>query len=192
MSAYYRDDRGPYARERSPSRDRTPAFLRNVHRPDAGPMVLRQRDVETASHPHPHAAPAATYIERRRSSPSPSRGRSVSRVRTRHVRRDSSESSASSGYFSDELSMPARRGAVGRPRSVSPGWKETIRARFRRESPSPSPSPQPQPEPQVMRGPTLEREVITHYTDIDHGTFPGTPCAGTSPRPRGIPREPRY
>ena len=71
MSAYYRDDRGPYVRERSPSRDRTPTFLRNVHRPDAGPMVLRQRDVETASHPHP----APTYIERRRSSPSPSRGR---------------------------------------------------------------------------------------------------------------------
>lgn len=167
MSAYYRDDRGPYVRERSPSRDRTPTFLRNVHRPDAGPMVLRQRDVETASHPHP----APTYIERRRSSPSPSRGRSVSRVRTRLVRRESSESSASSSCFSGELSAPPRRGVVARPRSVSPGWRETVRARFRRESPSPSPSPspQPQPQPQVVRGPTVEREVITHYTDVDHG-----------------------
>lgn len=44
-----------------------------------------------------------------------------------------------------------------------------MRAKFKRESPSRSPSPQPPPQPQVVKGPTIEREVITHYTDIDHG-----------------------
>lgn len=60
-----------------------------------------------------------------------------------------------------------------RRRSPSPVVREHIRTRIvereKEREPSPSPSPPPPPPPPVIRGPTLEREVITHYTDIDHG-----------------------
>lgn len=165
MAGYYRDER-PFIRERdrSPSRDRTPAFLRDVRRPEAGPMVLRQRDVETTTRAHPRS-PSPVFIERH-VEPEPSRGRSVSRVRSRIVQRDSSESSMSSSSYSSSDSPVQRRPVFRRPRSVSPGWRETIRARIRRESPSPSPPPPPPPPPQPQ---VIEREVITHYRDIDHG-----------------------
>ncbi|KAF5708851.1 hypothetical protein FGLOB1_6220 [Fusarium globosum] len=39
----------------------------------------------------------------------------------------------------------------------------------RRESGIPPP---PFPPSQILRGPTIEREVITHYRDIDHGALP--------------------
>ena len=162
-------------RDRSTSRERTPAFLRDVRRPEAGPMVLRQREVETATRPH-YRSPSPVYVERRevvrRPSPDQQRGRSVSRVRSRIARRDESESSLSTSSFSSSESPVQRRPVFRRPRSVSPGWRETVRARIRRESPSRSPSPQPQP--QVVKGPTVEREVITHYRDIDHGEC--APC----------------
>ncbi|SPN99817.1 uncharacterized protein DNG_02669 [Cephalotrichum gorgonifer] len=197
--AYFRDGRERSRsrgfvreQERSPSRDRTPAFLRDreIRRADAGPLVLRQREVETVSRPHRHRSPSPVYVERqqlvRRSSPSPPRGRSVSQVRMRTVQRDVSvESSASSSSYSSYESAP-RRGVFRRPRSVSPDWRETereretIRTRIRRESPSPAP-----PQPQVVRGPTIEREVVTHYTDIDHGVIR---ARQPSPLPPAIPR----
>lgn len=58
-----------------------------------------------------------------------------------------------------------------RERSPTPE-RERIRIiqREKERVPSPSPSPPPAPAaPPVIRGPTIEREVITHYRDIDHG-----------------------
>lgn len=167
--SYYRDER-PFVieRDRSPSRDRAPAFLRDRGRPEAGPMVLRQREVETATRPH-HRDLSPVFVDRRRADPEP-RGRSVSRLRV--ARRDPSESSLSTSSYSSADSPVQRRPVRRRPRSVSPGWRETVHARFRRgSSPSPSPSPSPPPPPQAMKGPTIEREVITHYRDVDHGEF---------------------
>lgn len=45
----------------------------------------------------------------------------------------------------------------------------------RRHSHSSSISPD-EDEPAVIRGPTYEREVITHYRDIDHGEFVSWRC----------------
>ncbi|TWU75139.1 hypothetical protein ED733_003060 [Metarhizium rileyi] len=56
-----------------------------------------------------------------------------------------------------------------RRRSPSPPVREHIRTRIveREKEKEPSPSPSPSPPP-VIRGPTIEREIITHYTDVDH------------------------
>lgn len=43
---------------------------------------------------------------------------------------------------------------------------ERERERERERAPQRSPSPPP-----VVRGPTIERDVITHYTDVDHGMY---------------------
>ncbi|KAK6820704.1 hypothetical protein PG987_015104 [Apiospora arundinis] len=66
--------------------------------------------------------------------------------------------------------------------------RERIRIiqRERERIPSPSPSPPPPPAPPaVIRGPTIEREVITHYRDIDHGVIkvPSPPPPAPAPRP---------
>lgn len=175
MARYVRDEQ-PYVleRERSPSRGRVPAFLRDRHQ-EAGPMVLRQREVETASFSHPRS-PSPRFVDHRQvahiAPPDQQRGRSVSRARPRVVMRDESESSLSTSSYSSSESPVQTRQVFRRPRSESPGWRETIHARFRREGPSRSPSPQPPPQPQVVKGPIVEREVITHYRDIDHGEFP--------------------
>jgi len=170
---------------------RVPAFMRDDgRRNDAGPLVLRQRDVETVERPRRRSPPPmrvreTRVMERARSvSPpprrefierddvrvrtverervrSPSRGPSVERVRTRIVERERSPSP-----------QRVRARFVERERSVSPVEREREHIRIvhreRERSPSPSPSPPP-PPPQVIRGPRIEREVITHYRDIDHG-----------------------
>jgi hypothetical protein len=99
---------------------------------------------------------------------SPSRGASVERIRTR-----TRERSPSPPYV---LRESERTRIIERERSPSPPPVERERERIRiiereRErisSPSSSSSPSPSPPP-VVRGPTIEREVITHYRDIDHG-----------------------
>lgn len=67
-----------------------------------------------------------------------------------------------------DSSMTERRRR--RPRSPTPeGMRSGIYplgGRGLNSSPSPSRSPSPPP---VIKGPTIEREVITHYRDIDHG-----------------------
>ncbi|KAI5922282.1 hypothetical protein F4810DRAFT_721379 [Camillea tinctor] len=160
--------RGPPVREYEDlEMDRTPAFLRDDRRSEAGPLVLRSREVET--------------VDRRRRSPSPgfryrdsrllSREPSMERRSSRFVDRSPSPPPV---RVESRMSMIDRR----RERSPSPEKeRDFIRLRIERErekerapSPSPSPSPPPPaPAPQVIRGPTIEREVITHYRDIDHG-----------------------
>jgi len=188
--------RGPPVREyddvdvriRERERDRVPAFMREDRRAEPGPLVLRQREVETVDRtrrrsPSPLRV-RETRIERARSvSPmpprrveedvhirtvervrEPSRGPAMERLRARIVERERSPSPEP-----DRERIRAR--IIERPRSPSPDIRERIRIVEReRERPRPrSPSPPPAPEPQVVKGPVIEREVITHYRDIDHG-----------------------
>ncbi|GAP84484.1 putative glutamic acid rich protein [Rosellinia necatrix] len=170
--------------------DRTPAFLReDVRRTEAGPLVLRSREVETVDRRRPRSpSPQVRYRERfvdrerdRAPSPLPER---------RPVR------------FARSPSPPASRIQVververrQRERSPTPE-RERDREMFhlhiehekrkeRAPSPSPSPSPPPQQAP-VIRGPTIEREVITHYRDIDHGVVRAKPPT-PPPQPRRAP-----
>ncbi|KAI0154113.1 hypothetical protein GGR57DRAFT_116654 [Xylariaceae sp. FL1272] len=175
-------------RERERDVDRTPAFLReDVRRTDVGPLVLRSREVET--------------LDRRRRSPSPQvryRERIVERERSRDPTPERRpryyERSPSPAQVRVESRMVERR----RERSPTPDReREMIRLRIERErerkpspSPSPSPPPEPSPEPQFIRGPTIEREVITHYRDIDHGMIRVKPPS-PPPAPRRAPSRPR-
>ena len=167
------------------SEDRTPAFLReDARRTEAGPMVLRQRQVETIDRHRPRSPSPITRVReerliRRPRSVSPSfHDHEHERSRTRITERERVR----------EPSNPPKRDPsprviryVERPRrSPSPPpveERERIRTRIverereRIPSPSPSPSPPPPPKPQIIKGPVIEREVITHYTDIDHGTI---------------------
>ncbi len=63
-------------------------------------------------------------------------------------------------------------GIIMRDRELSPSpTRERIRIIDERERiPSPSPPPPPPELPVIhIQGPTIEREIITHYRDIDHG-----------------------
>ncbi|KAK8016246.1 hypothetical protein PG993_014435 [Apiospora rasikravindrae] len=132
---------------------RTPAFLRDEgRRPEAGPMVLRAREIET--------------VDRRRPrSPSPVH------VHERYIERERERSPAP-----PSMAMERRPRFMERERSPSPGTmvrvdhREMVRRRER------SPTPERERERiriiQLIRGPTIEREVITHYRDIDHAHRP--------------------
>jgi len=184
--SFYRDDRRSNVevrvidRDRERERDRVPAFLREERRPEPGPLVLRQREVETA--------------ERiRRRSPSPVRhirARSVSPVQFRTVRapsRGPSEVDRVRIIERDRSSSPSpdrtrARFVQRRPRSPSPEFHERIRiVEKEREKERPRP---PTPPPQVIKGPVIEREVITHYRDIDHGVMVVRQPSPSPPRRR--------
>jgi len=176
----HHDDVEVRIRERSRSRDRLPAFMReDLRRPEPGPLVLRSREIETSERRRRSPSPVRvheTRIVRARSvSPmppprrteedirfrtvrEPSRGPDLERLRTRILERDRSPSS------SPESRVRAR--IVERGRSPSP-VRERIRIVEKARPRTPSPSPPP--PPQVIKGPVIEREVITHYRDIDHG-----------------------
>lgn len=206
-------------RSRERSVDRTPAFLREprreaghlvlrqrdvetvTRRRSPSPVYVEREHVVRRSH---SVSPSERVVDRQRvevyerpPSPEPHRGRSrsISRVRTTVVDRDRSSSRSSSSYsessWSSSPSPPPR--FRRRPRSASPVWKEreTERVRVtRKESVSPAPPPPP-PQPEVRAHPVerIEREVITHYTDVDHGVLvvrPPTPQP--QPRPRSKSR----
>jgi hypothetical protein len=131
-------------------------------------MVLRQRDIETIDRhrrsPSPVRVREERLIRRPRSvSPHYDHERERERTRTKVVERESVRRSPSP--------RPVR--FVERRRSPSPAERERIRARIiDRERSSSSSSSEAVSEPaKVIRGPTIEREVITHYRDIDHGTY---------------------
>lgn len=173
-------------REREP--DRTPAFLReDARRTEAGPMVLRQREVETFDRRVRSPSPVRVREERivrRPRSVSPPRfhdhhhdhdhEHEHERQRTRVIERERIREPSVVRRRSP--SPQVVRYVERRERTPSPVEHEHIRTRIvqrereRERVPSPSPSPSPPPAPpQVIRGPTIEREVITHYRDIDHG-----------------------
>ncbi|KAH8885785.1 hypothetical protein GQ53DRAFT_354255 [Thozetella sp. PMI_491] len=212
--------RGPPAtvireREREVDREsRVPAFMReDARRPDAGALVLRQREVETIERPRARRSPSPVrvretrLVERTRSiSPaprrrleeedvrvrmverervrSPSRGPSVERVRTRVVERERSVSPAPPARINRIQTRYIERG-----RSPSPVDRERIRIIERERERIPSPSPSPSPPP-IIKGPIIEREVITHYRDIDHGMIPARlPSPPPPPRTRAKERD---
>lgn len=172
---------------REETRDRTPAFLReDARRTESGPMVLRQRQVETFDRHRPRSpSPVRVREERivrrpRSVSPPDSYDHEHERSRTKVFERERVR----------ESSQPPPRRApsparvvryVERPKTPSPPppppaeERERIRTRIierereRAPTPPPAPKPSPPPPPPVLRGPTIEREVITHYRDIDHG-----------------------
>ncbi|KAI0012006.1 hypothetical protein F4779DRAFT_119280 [Xylariaceae sp. FL0662B] len=170
-------------RERERDRvDRTPAFLReDARRTEAGPMVLRQREVETVDRRRPRSPSPIRYrVERdRERAPSMPPER-----RPRFIERSPSPA---------PVRVESRTIERRRERSPTPDReRDLFRLRIEREkerapSPSPSPSPSP-PPPSVIRGPTIEREVITHYRDIDHGVERAKP---PTPPPPPRPAPPR-
>lgn len=168
-------------RERSRERERDPLarYFREDRRAENGAMVVRQREVETVERPRARArSPTPVRVReviRQRSlsrSPSPP-DRAMSRVeiRDRVVERDRDR------YRAPEDERVVTR-IVQRERERTPSSSPERRDRIRitqSRAPSPSPSPPP-PEPRpVIRGPVVEREVITHYTDVDHGKMRGSP-----------------
>lgn len=134
-----------------------PDFLRGSRRPEAGPVVLRPRE-----DPYEQRQPREPVFREERLV---RRAQSVAPVEE-EIR------------FTEKIRSPS----VARRRSPSPravryvepsDTSEHIRIieRERERERVPSPSPSPPPAPPVVRGPVIEREVITHYTDIDHGEW---------------------
>lgn len=153
-------------RERNRASDRVPAFMReDRQRTEAGPMVLRQREVET-------------FDQRRRPPPPvrrPSSSSSEERIRPPYPRYTDPRPDV---HVDVDTRISHRRRRSPTPER-SPEREREIRIieRERERVPSPSPSPPPPPRaPPVVRGPTMEREVITHYTDIDHGKLEPARC----------------
>lgn len=200
---------------------RVPHFMREEpRRSEAGPLVLRQRDIETVERARPRPRSPSPVVKERERIVTMTRARSMSpgpppppppppeirereEIRTRVV--DHSRErirSPSRGPALDRVRLGTR--FIERPdRSPSPPPVERIRTRVverererspsprlpppppppefersrlriiereREREPTPSPSPPPPPSPPpVIRAPTIEREVITHYRDIDHG-----------------------
>ncbi|KAI1337107.1 hypothetical protein F5Y15DRAFT_161520 [Xylariaceae sp. FL0016] len=173
--------------------DRTPAFLRDEpRRTEAGPLVLRQREIETVDRRRPRSPSPVRYRERfieREREREPSLPPMPMERRPRYVERSPSPP--------PPVRVESR--IVERRRERSPSSdrdREMISLRIERErereripSPSPSPSPPPPPPP-VIRGPTIEREVITHYRDIDHGIERVKPPSPPPP-PRPAPSRTR-
>ncbi|CAJ2504488.1 Uu.00g118820.m01.CDS01 [Anthostomella pinea] len=174
--------------------DRTPAFLREDNRrAEAGPLVLRSREIETVDRRRPRSPspqPQIRYRERlveRERERSPSPPPMPMPMRPRYVERSPSPP--------PNVRVDTRIIERRRERSPTPEReRDHIRLRIEREreierAPSPSPSPPPPPSPPpVIRGPTIEREVITHYRDIDHGIERIKP---PSPPPAPKPAPPR-
>ncbi|KAI1159349.1 hypothetical protein F5B18DRAFT_637437 [Nemania serpens] len=175
--------------------ERVPAFLREEgRRAEAGPMVLRAREVETVDRRRPRSpSPQVRFRERivereRERVPSPL----PERRPVRFVER-----SPSPPPPRVQVIERVERRQRERERSPSPDReRELIRLRIERErererTPSPEPSPSPPPQPQVIRGPTIEREIITHYRDIDHGIVRAKPPTPPPPPPRRAPSRAR-
>ncbi|KAI1772705.1 hypothetical protein F4818DRAFT_444089 [Hypoxylon cercidicola] len=177
-----------HVRDRDRDRvDRTPAFLKEENRKtETGALVLRQRDVETIDRRRPRSPSPIRYRERfverdRERAPSMPPDR-----RPRYIERSPSPAPAA-------VRVESR--TIERRRERSPSVdRDLIHLRIERErekerAPSPSPSPPP-PQPLVVRGPTIEREVITHYRDIDHGVVRAKPPTPPPP-PRVVPPQVR-
>ncbi|CAN8100336.1 unnamed protein product [Discula destructiva] len=225
-------------REEIVERDsRVPHFMREeARRAEAGPLVLRQRDVETVERARPRPrSPSPVVRERivtrtraRSMSPgpppppppppeireeirtrvvdhsrervrSPSRGPALDRVRlgTRFIERPERSPSPPPQMERvrtrvvererERSPSPASSHATSHhPADIERSRLRIIEHRERPREPTPSPSPPPPPSPPpVIRGPTIEREVITHYRDIDHGLVQARPPSPPPP-PRKV------
>lgn len=183
---------------------RTPAFLRDEpsRRTDAGPLVLRSREIETIDRRRPRS-PSPVHVRERIIERSPSMP-PVERTRTRIIERERERSPSPPPMLMPrprfierspsppDVRVDTRIVERRRERSPTPEReRERIRIiqRERSRPPSPSPSPPPPPPaPPVIRGPTIEREVITHYRDFDHGVE-RVKAPSPPPPPRPAPRD---
>lgn len=190
VNTYIRQDREP---------GRRPEFLdrREDYRPEAGPMVLRERETETFSRP----------LERRPRSPSPVRFRervververerspdppAVERVRTRVIERERSltppPDRLRARVIETRERIPMRERSPSpvrfreriierRERTPSPSvQEERIRITETRETqrrpPTPSISSRSASPPPPIHAPPIHQEIITHHRHIDHGKF---------------------
>jgi hypothetical protein len=173
--------------------DRLPAFMReDLRRADPGQLVLRQREVETVERPRQRSpspvrvSSRSTIVERTRSV-SPAPRRMEDDVRFRRVVREASRGPVDRVRF-----VPERERERSPEVQVQQRIRVVERERERERAPSPAPPPRPM-TPKIIKGPTVEREVITHYRDIDHGEFsfipprpfpdhpltPGRSCSGS-------------
>ena len=184
---FYDDRRRPqstYDDVRLAERERTSDrldFLRNDPRPqESGPLVLRQREVESRELSRPRyrsPSPVASrhheqqmgMVRRARSLTPPhvhedrerERIRIANRERVRYERSPSPEPVRYERRRSSSVDRDRERIRI----------IQRERERVPERQPSPRP-PSPPPQPPVVRGPTIEREVITHYRGIDHGMHP--------------------
>ena len=163
----YDTRRRTMTRSPPPQREqRAPAFLREeARRPEAGPMVLRQREVETFDRHHRSPSPVRFQEERLVRRP-----RSVSAPRRPY------EDQPRSPSIERRRSPSPRFRHMDPPPRGEPLERERIRTRVvdrqrERSSSSSSSSSSSHAPPKHVRGPTIEREVITHYRDIDHGVY---------------------
>lgn len=190
---------------RREDRGSRPSFLREDYGEvrDAGPLVLRERNIETIERPivrRPRSPSPVRIRERiiereRERSPSPP---PVERIRTRVVERERERRSPTPPPQIRARVIETRERV--RERSPSPvRIRERIIERERERSPSPvertervrirnieresvrapTPSPSPSPPPPVIRAPPIHQEIITHHRHIDHGNFPFSPSTAS-------------
>ncbi|KAJ2892871.1 hypothetical protein MKZ38_009273 [Zalerion maritima] len=162
----------------SSSRSRTPAFIKREEPRDMD-MVLRSRKVEQGYSRRRSPSPVR-YEERRPArverSPSPvmrgarSRSRPPVEQRVRLVDRARSVSPDN-----------GRVRIVGRERSIE---AERCRTRIDIEETCnhKERSPSPPPPPKTIQGPLIERDVVTHWTDVDHRKRECTPSPPPMPK----------
>ncbi|KIH94565.1 hypothetical protein SPBR_05794 [Sporothrix brasiliensis 5110] len=182
-------------RERDVDRDPLSRYFQEDRRSDSGALVLRQREVETVERPRQRARSPSPVRYReviRERSPSPlppPREREVVdrvEVRERVYDRERERDRYREPSRGPQERIVTRVIDRERQRSPTPSPErdhERIRIIERSRGPSPSPSPPPQEQRQLVRGPVVEREVITHYTDVDHGVV-YAPRAPPRPEPR--------
>lgn len=166
--------------------DRVPHFMREERRPEAGALVIRQRDVETFERERPRRrSPSPLRVQQviraRSVSPAPPR-RVEEEVRFRAVSK-AREPSRERVRIVERHRSASRRRSPERRRSPSPEVRERIQITRKERERTPSPPPR-----EVIKGPVIEREVITHYRDIDHGVIVARPPT-PSPPPRRRERE---
>ncbi|CAK7271064.1 hypothetical protein SEPCBS119000_004409 [Sporothrix epigloea] len=189
-------------REREHDRDPLARYFQDDRRGETGALVLRQREVETVERPRRRARSPSQVRYRevvRERSPSPLPMREREQIDRIEVRDRIYDRDPERHYRREPSRGPQERiiaRTVGRERERSPTPSperehERIRiierSRTRVPSVSPSPSPPPVEEREHVRGPILEREVITHYTDVDHGVI----YAPRAPQPQPEPRRER-
>ncbi|KAK4136966.1 hypothetical protein BT67DRAFT_432690 [Trichocladium antarcticum] len=157
---------------------RQPAWMEENRRPEPGSMVLRAKEIETFERPRQRSpSPSVrvrqqerTFTRARSVSPGPNR-RLDEDLHIRHVTREQSRGPPPVRF------APSRSPS---PRPMQERERIRIIERERERAPSPAPPPRP-PTPKIIKGPTIEREVITHYRDVDHGVVAVRPPSPPPP-----------
>jgi hypothetical protein len=149
------------------------SFLREeARRPEAGPVVLRSREIETIDRHRRSPSPRyeEVLVRRPRSQSTHAHEHERTKSRTRYVEKERVRKVSPSPAPKPQMVRYVER----RPRSPSPVQRDRIRIVDKRREASSSSSSSSSSEdapPSKIRAPTIERDVITHYRGIDHGMF---------------------